>query len=107
ADIVDALGDHPVLIARTEAERAASVFTGDVVLEDAVGTEPGMRYAIGIGENAVRERVARRFPDLDFATLIHPSASFGIGQRDAIAARRGTIVCAGVRFTNHIEVGDF
>ena len=108
ADVVDALGDHPVLIARTAAEADETAFKGDVILEDAVGADPDMRYAIGIGENAVRERVARRFEDrLTFPTLIHPSATFGIGQRAEIAARRGTIVCAGVRFTNHIDVGDF
>ena len=67
-----------------------------------------MKYAIGIGDNAVRQKVAQRFgKDLHFVNLIHPSASFGKGQLEAIDASRGVIVCAGVRFTNNIRVGNF
>jgi acetyltransferase-like isoleucine patch superfamily enzyme len=39
--------------------------------------------------------------------LLHPGASFGKGQLERIERARGVIVCAGVRFTNGIEVGDF
>jgi sugar O-acyltransferase (sialic acid O-acetyltransferase NeuD family) len=108
ADIVDALGDRPVLVARDQAEIDATAFNGDVILEDAIAHDPAMEFAIGIGDNAVRETVARRFAGrVRFATLIHPSATFGIGQRAAIEARQGVIVGAGVRFTNNIAVGDF
>jgi hypothetical protein len=34
-------------------------------------------------------------------------ATFGQGQRARIEERQGVIVAAGVRFTNHIQVGDF
>ena len=108
ADVVAALGDRPVLVARDRAEIEATVFGGEVILEDAIGRDPEMAFSVGIGDNAVRETVARRFADrVQFATLIHPSATFGIGQREAIEARQGVIVCAGVRFTNNIAVGDF
>jgi len=108
ADIVDALGDRPILIARDRAELDAWAFDGEVMLEADIGRDPDSEFAIGIGDNAVRETVARRFADrVRFATLIHPSASFGRGQREAIAASQGVIVCAGVRFTNNIRVGDF
>lgn len=108
ADIVAALGDRPVLVARDQAEIDATKFGGEVILEEAIDRDPEMGFAIGIGDNAVRETVARRFADrVRFVTLIHPSATFGIGQREAIEARRGVVVCAGVRFTNNIAVGDF
>jgi sugar O-acyltransferase (sialic acid O-acetyltransferase NeuD family) len=108
ADIVAALGDRPVLVARDQAEIDATAFAGEVILEGEIGRDPEMPFAIGIGDNAVREKVARQFADrVTFATLIHPSATFGIGQREAIAARQGVIVGAGVRFTNNIQVGDF
>ena len=108
ADIVDALGDRVVFVARDQAELDAWAFAGEVMLEDDVGHDPDMEFSIGIGDNVVREKVARRFADrLRFATLIHPSASFGRGQRQTIEASQGVIVCAGVRFTNNIRVGDF
>ena len=107
ADIVVAVGDRPVFVARDRAEADAWAFEGEVILEGEVGRDPAMAYAIGIGDNAVRERVAGRFGELSFPTLIHPSATFGTGQREAVEAGRGTIVCAGVRFTNNIRVGSF
>ena len=39
--------------------------------------------------------------------MIHPAATFGAGQRAAVEAQVGVIVCAGVRLTNHIEIGKF
>jgi acetyltransferase-like isoleucine patch superfamily enzyme len=63
---------------------------------------------IGIGDNAIRQHIAQRYTGrLRFTSLIHPSASFGKGQRELLEAKRGVIVCAGVRFTNNIQVGDF
>ncbi len=107
ADIVDALGMRPMYIARDQSEIDAWTFGGEVVLEDDLGRHHDIAFAIGIGDNHVRERVAQRHADLPFATLIHPSATFGMGQREAIESGRGIVVCAGVRFTNNIRVGDF
>ena len=107
-DIAHELGFRGIFIARDEAERAGWHGEHEVVLEQDIERYRDMPFTIGIGENAVRERVADRFGNrLRFANLVHPSATFGIGQRDVIEARRGVIVCAGVRFTNGIEVGDF
>jgi sugar O-acyltransferase (sialic acid O-acetyltransferase NeuD family) len=108
ADVGHELGHDVVYIARDDAERAHWAFAGDVILEADLETRDGLVFAIGIGENAVRERIAGRYRDrLPFPTLIHPSATFGRGQRQAIEDAEGVIVCAGVRFTNTIEVGDF
>jgi sugar O-acyltransferase (sialic acid O-acetyltransferase NeuD family) len=107
ADVVDSLGGQAVFVARDRAERDGWSFPGEILLEEEIVARGDVDLAIGIGENAVRERVAGRFPDRSFPTLIHPSATFGRGQRDRLEARRGVIVCAGVRFTNSIDVGDF
>lgn len=107
-DIAWELGYEPVYVARDQAELEAFAFTGQVILESDVDRHQDMGYVIGIGDNGIRQRIAQRYADrLRFANLIHPSASFGKGQRELIEARRGVIVCAGVRFTNNIQVGDF
>lgn len=107
ADIGEALGHRVVFIARDATERDAWCLPGEVMLESEVDPQSGWVFAIGIGENAVREKVARRHGErLNFANLLHPTASFGRGQRAQIEGRSGVIVCAGVRMTNNIEVGD-
>jgi len=107
-DIACDLGYRVIYVARDQSELDAWSFPGEVMLESDLGRRSNMAYAIGIGENAIRQKVARRFADnLRFANLIHPSATFGQRQRDAIEIRQGIVVCAGVRFTNNIQVGDF
>lgn len=107
-DIALALGYQPLYIARDQTELDAWSFAGKAILESEVDGYRGIGFAIGIGENAIRQRIAQRFAgQLTFTNLIHPSATFGQGQREIVQARQGIIVCAGVRFTNNIQVGDF
>jgi len=107
-DIAGELGYLPIYIARDQTERDDWTFPYDVMLESEVDRHSDIEFAIGIGENAVRRKVALRFADrLRFATLIHPSASFGQCQRRIIEERQGAVVCAGVRFTNNIQIGNF
>jgi sugar O-acyltransferase (sialic acid O-acetyltransferase NeuD family) len=107
-DIACDLGYRVIYVARDQSELNAWSFPGEVMLESDVGAHRDMEFAIGIGENAIRQKVAERFAgSLRFANLIHPSATFGMRQRDVIEARQGVVVCAGVRFTNNIQIGDF
>lgn len=107
-DIAWELGYAPVYVARDEAELDAWHFPGEVILEKDVDAYQEMGYAIGIGDNGIRQRIAQRYAGrLRFVNLIHPSASFGKGQQQRIEDRQGIIVAAGVRFTNNIQVGDF
>ena len=107
-DIANELGYRTVYIGQDQAEIEKWNSPGDVMLERSAGQHADMLFAIGIGENAVRQNVVQRFGQkLQFVNLVHPSASFGNGQLDAICSRKGVIVCAGVRFTNNILVGDF
>ena len=107
-DIAELLGYRTVFIGRDQAELDGLPSPCDCMLESDVKRHRDLLFAIGIGDNGVRQKVAQRYcNELRFVNLIHPSASFGSGQLDAIGASKGVIVCAGVRFTNNIKVGDF
>lgn len=107
-DIACNVGFSPIYIARDQTELDAWTFPAEVILETDALRYRDISFVIGIGENAARERLAQRFVgEIRFSNLIHPSATFGQGQREAIESRQGVIVCAGVRFTNNIRVGDF
>ena len=107
-DIAWELGLKPVYVARDQAGLDAWAFPGQVILESDIGRYHDISYVIGIGNNCIRQRISQRYSGrLRFANLIHPSASFGKGQRDLLETKRGVIVCAGVRFTNNIQIGNF
>ena len=46
------------------------------------------KFVIGIGNNAVRKRIAEEYSELDFVTLIHPTASIGL----SVTIDKGTVV---------------
>lgn len=107
-DVALACGLQPIFFARGPVERAAMVGEGEVVLEDDIHRFADLHFVIGIGLPATRKCIAERYRGrLRFASLIHPSATFGLGQRSTVEGTCGTIVCAGVRFTSNITVGSF
>jgi sugar O-acyltransferase (sialic acid O-acetyltransferase NeuD family) len=107
-DIAYDLGYLPIYVARDRAELDAWMFLDEVVLEANLYRYKDIQFVIGIGENAVRQRVARRFAnEITFSNLIHTSATFGHEQRALIEKKQGVIVAAGVRFTNNIQLGNF
>jgi sugar O-acyltransferase (sialic acid O-acetyltransferase NeuD family) len=107
-DIAYDLGYSPLYVARDKAGLDAWRFSEEVVLEANLHRYKDIQFVIGIGENAVRQRVARRFEnEINFTNLIHTSATFGQGQRALIERKQGVIVAAGVRFTNNIQLGNF
>lgn len=107
-DIAWELGLEPVYVARDKTELDAYAFQGQIILESDIDRYQDMGYVIGIGDNGIRQQIAQRYTGrLRFTNLIHPSASFGKGQRELLEAKRGIIVCAGVRLTNNIQVGNF
>ena len=107
-DIACALDLSPLYIARDQRELDVWNFAGEAILESDLPHFKHIGFAIGIGENDIRQRIVKRFSgQLRFINLIHPSSTFGQGQRQAIECSQGVIICAGVRFTNSIKVGDF
>jgi sugar O-acyltransferase (sialic acid O-acetyltransferase NeuD family) len=108
ADVAVELGYDPVLIARDHSEAEGWIHPYDVIIENDIVEGSGMVYSIGIGDNSVRAKIAGQFDGiLEFVNLIHPSATFGYMQREKLESQRGNIICAGVRFTNNISIGDF
>jgi sugar O-acyltransferase (sialic acid O-acetyltransferase NeuD family) len=106
-DIAVDLGFHVTFVAESTPSEGMRIDTSDVIAEDDFATMGAVRAAIGIGGNAVRRSIFEKYRGTaHFPNLIHPSASFGLGQRDIIAASSGVIICAGVRFTNNIQVGN-
>ena len=107
-DIAWALDLEPLYIARDEVERRECGFSHQVILEQDVLHYTGMPFVIGIGENSIRRAIAERFKEsLRFTNLVHPSATFGFSQKEAIDRGKGIVVAAGTRFTSGICVGDF
>lgn len=107
-DVAWACGIEPFYVARDKDESAGWLGTGEVVLEKDVEAYSRYSFVIGIGDNRIRRKVALRFGgELQFTNLIHPSATFGYGQRKVINEARGVIVAAGVRFTSNIGIGNF
>lgn len=104
ADIADRLGYAPVLLVR-DPDGGQALWP---VLTEAegVGRSDGL-FAIGIGANDARMRVAERYSHLQFPNLIHPESTLGTTTRAALAGRRGIVVQAGVRMTSRIAIGDF
>ena len=106
-DIAWEIGYSPIYVARDGIELEAIASTDEVILENDVNRYRDIGFVIGIGDNRIRQEIARRhLGALQFISLIHPSASFGRRQREHIESKRGVIVCAGVRFTNSIQIGD-
>lgn len=107
-DIVWTLGMEPIYIARDSKEIEHWTLPEDVIPESEVGALADIGFVIGIGEPCIRENIANRHgSSLRFTNIIHPSATFGRGQRDAVERGRGIVVSAGARLTNGIAVGDF
>lgn len=67
----------------------------------------GYKFIIGIGNNHIRKKIFCKFNTVKYTNIIHPSATFGLGQREYIEQNVGNIIAAGVRFTNGIKVGNF
>ena len=64
-------------------------------------------FAIGIGSPKIRKKLYQKYPHLTYPNIIHPSATFGLFQREHIDQSKGNLINAGVRFTNNIQCGDF
>jgi sugar O-acyltransferase (sialic acid O-acetyltransferase NeuD family) len=107
-DIAMELGHRVTFVAATVGDTAGLEPSDDVLLESELPGANTLEYVIGIGENDVRRRIWERHRgQLRFVNLVHPAASFGWRQRERIDAATGVIVCAGVRFTSNVTVGNF
>lgn len=106
-DIAWELSYEPLYIARDAEELALWNSADEAVTESEAVQYADMPFALGIGVQSIRQRLVSRYQTLQYASLVHPAASFGRRQREVILARRGVIVAAGARLSNNISVGDF
>lgn len=104
AELAARLHYAPVLVVRPDEAGTAQW----PVMEEigAVRNRDG-DFAVGIGDNAVRRRVAERYADLAFPNLIDPDATVGRSSSRILAQSRGVIVQAGARVTANVRLGDF
>lgn len=107
-DIANDLGLTAIFVARDKTELTAFGDVGETILESDISRFSDIPYVIGIGDGAIRRKIASRFSDsVKFGNLIHPTATFGRGQREKLDCQEGVIVSAGVRFTCGTFVGNF
>lgn len=79
-----------------------------VIIENDICDLDKMEYAIGIGDNRIRKKIAEKYKGkLKFINLISSHATFGRRQLEILKERTGLIICAGVRLTNNIKIGDY
>ena len=108
ADIGYELGYQPIYVLQNEAQLPEALDTEYVLYEGELDEWSEIDFAIGIGNNSLREKVVSRYGQrLHFINLIHPTVSMGQLQINRIQPRRGIILCSGVRLTNNIEIGNF
>jgi sugar O-acyltransferase (sialic acid O-acetyltransferase NeuD family) len=106
-DIAVPVGYDEIVFIGETAENSIQDFT--VMTEESVYplTRESFSFIIGIGNPKTRKAVWGKYPDLHYATLIHPSATFGYRQREEVEKMAGNIVCAGARMMNQITLGTF
>ena len=108
ADVAAALGYRPIFVTNRQDEIAAWSHDDPIVEEVAVRAITGRHYAIGVGDNRTRARIAKQVREGGtFPTLIHPDTSFGRGMRAIADQAVGSVIMAGARLTNTIMIGDF
>lgn len=106
-DVADALGLEPIYIAENDAEIARWSFGAEIIPEADVCKYPSLKFAIGVGSNSARRKVAERYKCLTYISLIHPAATFGVRQRVAVEESTGAVICAGARLMSNITLGAF
>lgn len=107
-DIAKDMGYSTVFVARTNQELLEVENLGDVMIESDVIRYKDMSFSVGIGDPSLRKKIHEKFSGiLSYENLVHPSATFGFNQRKVLDEAEGVIVCAGVRFSNNIKIGNF
>ena len=72
-------------------------------IADCVKFKDTCAFAVGIGNNAVRKMIFEKYPDLEYPTLIHPTACVGIETKIG----KGTVVMPQVVVNACARVGEF
>jgi sugar O-acyltransferase (sialic acid O-acetyltransferase NeuD family) len=107
-DVAYELGWDCIFVYNSADSQVKLTSNDTVISESEIDAVADEAFAIGIGNGRIRQRLVARFGGrLNFVNLIHPTASFGMEQKKIIERSRGVTICAGARFMNGIQVGDF
>ncbi len=81
----------------------------EIISEDHISElqKEGYVFSLGVSEPKLKKKIAQKFSHLNFVNLLHPTATFGRGQKEKLQPCRGLIVAAGARFMSGIVVEDF
>lgn len=108
AELASACGYVPVLVARSASEAEGCAADDRIVVEGEGLFREALIAAIGIGDNAARERTATKLAGkATFPNLVHPEATLGRGLRERLERVVGTMIFAGVRTTGNVRIGSF
>ncbi len=110
ADICSEIG-YTDIVFLVSSNTETCIYPNEVIVDTVQNIEAlekeGYVFGIGVGSPNIRKRISEKYNYLSYPNIIHPSASFGLYQRDALNQSVGNIVTAGVRFTNNIKCGNF
>ncbi len=109
ADVAYALGINDIVLLSNSSDATSSDVRISIVPESKVEylKLKGYRFAIGVGDSNVRKKIYQKNNECIYPNLIHPNATLGYGQYEAIEKSIGNIITAGAVFTNNIRVGNF
>lgn len=107
AEVVRALGRKPVFVSHSVNEEQ-STKTGDrIIPEDLALRIENADFAIGIGDNRARARIASTYAHLRFPALIHPDASLTQARQEGTVIGAGAVIFAGARVMAGVSIGCF
>lgn len=107
ADVVAAIGRRPVFVTHDADIWERWTGADEIALETQIAGIVGAQFAMGIGDNSTRRRLAASFFGARFPALLHPDTSFGRKQRSVVQESVGTLVFAGVRMGSNVRMGAF
>lgn len=67
----------------------------------------GYDFAIAAGSGDIREKIYKKYSNLNYPNLIHSSVTWGYQMEDTFAKVKGLIFAAGVRITTACQFGNF
>jgi len=65
------------------------------------------RFVIGIGDSRKRKEIYKKFSNLIYINVIHPSVTLRKSQLYELQKKFGNIIYEGARFSNNIKFGNF
>ncbi|MHA5067741.1 acetyltransferase [Cetobacterium somerae] len=84
-------------------DKKIEIFETPVIgkIDEMLELQEDVYYVIAIGNNCVRRKIAEKYSDKKFITLIHPKAIIG----EKVSIEEGTVVMAGSIINSYTKIG--